>query len=95
MSIGVAPRNTNNLLAATNQDEVYMYPDLWVCLYDTYGCDKLEYEEQCVSSIFDTEGGSTSARYRPGDVDETIINVSANFTEEVKVLTRFRGTFFE
>ncbi|CAN0315183.1 unnamed protein product, partial [Ascophyllum nodosum] len=63
-------------------NEIYIYPDLWVCLYDTYGCDKFEYEEQCLGSIFDTEGGSTRARYRPGDANETSINFTTNITDK-------------
>ena len=54
-----------------------------MCLYDTYGCDKLEYEEQCISSILDTEGGPTRARYRPGDVNETLIKFTTNITDQV------------
>ena len=69
----------------TIQNEIYTYPDLWVCLHNTYGCDKYEYEEQCLSSIFDTEGGNTSAEYRPGDVNETTIEFTANITEKVRI----------
>ena len=78
------------MLIAT-QNDIYLYPDLWVCLYDTYGCDDQAYEEQCVDSIFDTEGGSTRARYRPGDDNETLINFTANLTKEVKISASSRG----
>ena len=44
-----------------------------------------------MSSIFDTEGVSTSARYRPGDDDETLISFTTNLTEEVKVSTHSGG----
>lgn len=54
-----------------------------MCLYGTYGCDDQESEEQCVESIFDTEGGSTTARYRPGDTDEEDISITAELTDKV------------
>lgn len=80
--IGVDPSNVNTCFMQ-QQDDIYEYPDLWVCLYDTYGCDAYEYEEQCVSSIFDTEGGSTTAVYRPGDPYESTINFTFELTEKV------------
>ncbi|CAN0164916.1 unnamed protein product, partial [Ascophyllum nodosum] len=82
-------KNPSTSFAISN--DIYLYPDLWVCLYDTYGCDDQAHEEQCVNSIFDTEGGSTRARYRPGDDNETLINFTVNLTEEVKVPTPSRG----
>ena len=54
-----------------------------MCLYGNYGCDKREYEEQCVMSIWDTEGGPTSARFLLVDEDELNVNFTANITEKV------------
>lgn len=65
------------------QNEVYEYPDLWVCLFNTYGCDDIDYEEKCVMSVNDTEGGFTRARYRPGNEGETPVYYTANVTDKV------------
>lgn len=48
------------------QNVVFSYPDVWVCLYDDYGCDEFELEEECVRSTNTTEGGETSAVFYPG-----------------------------
>ncbi|CAB1115040.1 unnamed protein product [Ectocarpus sp. CCAP 1310/34] len=47
-------------------NSVYKYPDTYVCLTYFFGCDDLDLEEGCASSIFDTEGGSSSAVFNPG-----------------------------
>ncbi|CAN0463190.1 unnamed protein product, partial [Ascophyllum nodosum] len=65
----------------TQSNEIYSYPDLWICTQESYGCDEEDYIEQCTKSINDTEGGPTTARYRPGDKDELNIYFTANFTE--------------
>ena len=54
-----------------------------MCLHLNYGCDTFEDQEQCITSINNTEGGPTRARYRPGDVNETLINFTAKITEKV------------
>ena len=85
MASSVAPTITAQYditIFLTKQDEIYTYPDVWVCLYDNYGCDNSESERQCVMSIFDTEGGPTRATYRPGDDHETAINFTATSTDE-------------
>ena len=69
----------------TKQNEIYTYPDLWICLYNNYGCDKTEIEKECIMSVFDTEGGPTRATYRPGDDHETTINFTANVTDTVRI----------
>ncbi|CAM9812689.1 unnamed protein product [Ectocarpus sp. 4 AP-2014] len=45
--------------------EVYKYPDLWICLYNNYGCDEWELEEECVDSAWMTEGGVPDAVFYP------------------------------
>ena len=47
------------------KNDVYAYPDTWVCLHDTYGCDDYELEEQCLNSSMLTEGGGTRAIFYP------------------------------
>eukprot|EP00752_Nemacystus_decipiens_P013005 g11506.t1 len=48
-------------------NEVYKYPDLWICLYNKYGCDQWEFEANCVDSAWDTEGGVPYAAFYPRD----------------------------
>lgn len=47
------------------QNEVYKYPDLWVCPYVRYGCDTWELEASCVDSAWMTEGGTPDAVFYP------------------------------
>ena len=65
----------------TQSNEIYSYPDLWICTQESYGCDEYGYREKCTKSINDTEGGPTTARYRPGDKDELNIYFTAKLTE--------------
>eukprot|EP00903_Cladosiphon_okamuranus_P009902 g9404.t1 len=52
---------------------VFAYPDVWVCLYDYYGCDEWELEEECVKSTNMTVAGDTSAVFFPGgEYEQTI-----------------------
>ena len=53
------------LVAISRQNEVYKYPDLWICLYKTYGCDTWELEAECVNSAWETEGGAPYAAFYP------------------------------
>ncbi|CAB1104434.1 unnamed protein product [Ectocarpus sp. CCAP 1310/34] len=46
-------------------NEVYKYPDLWICPYVNYGCDAWELEEECVASAWMTEGGEPDAVFYP------------------------------
>lgn len=48
------------------QNTVYAYPDIWVCLYESYGCDQQELEPECVRSANQTQGGNSSAVFYPG-----------------------------
>ncbi|CAM9937236.1 unnamed protein product, partial [Ascophyllum nodosum] len=82
VSRGLEGRKNPSLSAPMSSNKIYTHPDLWMCLYVNYGCDTFEDEEQCITSINDTEGGPTRARYRPGDVNETLINFTANITEK-------------
>lgn len=61
------------------QNELYDYPDVYVCLYTFYGCDTLEQEEGCISSVYNTEGGMPSAILNP-DKDESM-TLSSNVVE--------------
>eukprot|EP00903_Cladosiphon_okamuranus_P013102 g12221.t1 len=46
-------------------NEVYKYPDLWVCPYVRYGCDTWELERSCVDSAWMTEAGPPDAVFYP------------------------------
>ncbi|CAN0356024.1 unnamed protein product, partial [Ascophyllum nodosum] len=63
-------------------NNIYIYPDLWICTHVSYGCDIYEDVEACARSTNETEGGPTSATYRPEDEDETTINFDVDFTEK-------------
>lgn len=74
------------------QDDLYKYPDVYVCLYDFFGCDSLGLEEDCMSSANSTEGGLTTATFNPGQDNEQRIVTEAKLTDEVCALDRDRLT---
>lgn len=55
------------LVAPLVQNIVYRFPDVWVCLYDQYGCDTEALEPECVSSAWNTEGGAPDAIFYPSE----------------------------
>ncbi|CAM9286399.1 unnamed protein product [Ectocarpus sp. 4 AP-2014] len=63
-------------------NNVYRYPDTYVCLYNFFGCDDMDLEEFCASSVFDTEGGSSTAVFNPGGDLEQEIATTAYLTDE-------------
>eukprot|EP00904_Undaria_pinnatifida_P008142 jgi/Undpi1/4458/HiC_scaffold_17.g07812.m1 len=64
-------KNPSTSLVLSN--DVYAYPDTWVCLHDTYGCDDYELEEQCLNSSTLTEGGGTRAIFYPdGEYEQEV-----------------------
>eukprot|EP00904_Undaria_pinnatifida_P000588 jgi/Undpi1/1052/HiC_scaffold_10.g04515.m1 len=75
-----ASENPSTSFALSNN--VYKYPDIYVCLYSFYGCDTLELEEKCRDSTHSTEGGRSTAIYNPTREDEQILQVDAVFSEE-------------
>ena len=50
---------------------MYEYPDVWVCLFDTYGCDEQGLEEECANSSSLIEGLAPTAVFYPNDDDPT------------------------
>lgn len=55
------------------KNTVYAYPDVWVCLYNTYGCDTMDLEEECVVSANMTEAEKPSAWfYRGGEYEQEV-----------------------
>lgn len=65
------------------QNRVYRYPDVWVCLYDFYGCDSQPFEEKCIRSIHATEGGKTRARYHPNGANHQELKIAPVLTDKV------------
>lgn len=65
------------------QNNVYKYPDIYVCLYNFYGCDNQELEEDCVRSAQITEGGNSTAVFNQNGDDEQDLHVDAFLTDEV------------
>ena len=68
------------------KNTVYTYPNVWVCLYNTYGCDKREMEKECLNSYTITAGGSASAVFHPGGEYEQEVPVHGNLTDSVSML---------
>ncbi|CAM9655141.1 unnamed protein product, partial [Ectocarpus sp. 13 AM-2016] len=78
-------------------NSVYKYPDTYVCLTYFFGCDDLDLDESCASSIFDTEGGSSSAVFNPGgELEQEIATTTCTFASVLPCLFQ-RGwcVFFE
>ena len=69
------------------QNKVYRYPDTWVCLYNTYGCDEMEREERCMNSSTQTDGGNTTAVFFPGGEYEQEISAVEKLTKSVSTPT--------
>ena len=64
------------------KNKVYAYPDMWVCLYDTYGCDRRDLEEECLDSSTTTEGGNANAVFYPGGDYEQAVPVVGKLTKK-------------
>lgn len=73
-------------MIASSQNEVYKYPDVWVCLYNFYGCDSQDLEKECAVTANNTEGGLTRAVYHPGGEHEQEIPTSVMNSQEVKII---------
>lgn len=67
------------------QNDVYKYPDIYVCLYDFFGCDTMELEGGCMGSAQSTEGGRSKAVFNMDRDDEQELRVDAFLTEEVRL----------
>lgn len=67
------------------QNDVYKYPDIYVCLYNFFGCDEMELEGDCMGSAQSTEGGRSTAVFNMNKDDEQELEVDAFLTEEVSV----------
>ncbi|CAM9308303.1 unnamed protein product, partial [Laminaria digitata] len=76
-----ASKNPSTSYVLSNH--AYKYPDIYVCLYDFYGCDEEELEEGCVRSAQRTEGGISAAVYNPNMDDEQELKTDAFLTDEV------------
>lgn len=74
------------------QNGVYKYPDIYVCLYDFFGCDKMELEGDCMGSAQSTEGGRSTAVFNLNRDDEQELEVNAFLTEEVRVFGNTSGS---
>lgn len=68
------------------KNTVYTYPDVWVCLYDGYGCDTYEKEEKCLNSYTITAGGKASAVFYPDGEYEQEVPVLGDLTDSVSML---------
>lgn len=78
----------------TAQNVVYDYPDIWVCLYSTYGCDLEKREEGCANSSSLIEGRAPTVVFYPntsdqlGDRRQEIVGYS-KLTDTVSISVHF------
>lgn len=68
---------------------MYTYPDVWVCLYNTFGCDEQGVEKQCVESAELTDGGNAKATFHLGGEFEQTITAVGDVTDTVSMLVYF------
>lgn len=85
----------SSLFPTALQNEVYKYPDLWVCPYNQYGCDDTSLEMGCVNSAWETEAGVPNAIFYPSDGTDQVatdqLQIEANAIDtgtEVRFTTR-------
>ena len=64
---------------------MYTYPDVWVCLYNVFGCDKQELEQQCLDSSELTDGDRAKATFYPGGELEQEIPAVGSLTPSVSI----------
>ncbi|CAN0113861.1 unnamed protein product, partial [Ascophyllum nodosum] len=62
-------------------NDLYKYPDIYVCLYNFYGCDQMELEPDCMYSYNQTEGARTKATFNPGGEKEQDIATNGFLTD--------------
>ena len=65
------------------QNDVYKYPDIYVCTYDFYGCDDESLLENCTRSAQSTEGGNSTAVFNPTMDDRQELEVGVVHTGQV------------
>ena len=66
------------------QNDLYKCPDIYVCLYNFYGCDQMELEPDCMYSYNQTEGARTKATFNPGGEKEQDIATNGFLTDLVR-----------
>lgn len=66
------------------QNNVYKYPDIYVCLYNFFGCDDQQLEEDCMRSAQGTEGGISTAVFNQDMDNEQELRVDAFLTDDVR-----------
>lgn len=59
---------------------------MWVCLYNVFGCDKQELEQQCLDSSELTDGGRAKATFHPGGEFEQEIPAVGIETDSVSMI---------
>ena len=64
------------------QNDAYNYPDVMVCMYEGYGCDKQEDEGDCVVSFNKTQG-VTQAKFNPDSDNEQDVVPEPGLTKDV------------
>lgn len=69
------------------QNDAYNYPDVMVCMYEGYGCDRREDEGDCAGSFNNTQR-VTQAKFNPGSVNEQDVSLLPGLTEPA---SRFVG----
>ncbi|CAN0113795.1 unnamed protein product [Ascophyllum nodosum] len=76
-------------------NDLYKYPDIYVCLYNFYGCDTMGLEPDCMYSYNQTEGGRANATFNPGGDTEQDIATNALLTESKGWCVEFKSSDIE
>ncbi|CAM9165602.1 unnamed protein product, partial [Hapterophycus canaliculatus] len=63
-------------------NQLYKYPDIDVCFYESYGCDDEDTAEECMDSAFGTAAGHTSAVFNPDGETKQEIVTRAMYTQD-------------
>lgn len=79
----------HRLLLHHPQNEVYKYPDIWICPYHQYGCDSQELELECIDSAWMTEAGAPDAVFYPR---EKLNKLDQDTTAELQIEAIARDT---
>ena len=82
------PSNVRRVLhrfwGVLRQNDLYKYPDIYVCLYNFYGCDTMGLEPDCMSSYNQTEGARTKATFHQGREKKLDIATNGLLTDLVR-----------
>lgn len=80
--VAASNKRDNPSTSLVLSNDVYAYPDTWLCLYNDFGCDAQDLEEECLDTSVMTEGGQSSAIFYPGGEFEQNVSAVGKQTED-------------